>query len=597
MRRAVAWGSALALIVALIGCGFVRWPLAAAKVGDSLNAAFGPSPRLHWRAPEAAFFVALPWPSVRIVNARLDDLHGVNLLAAPAARLNLSLIDLLRGRFIPKGAVLVSPAITLDIDRPPFAGEAGGSAGPAGAAGALAPLTSLSLSNGALRLVSAGRGLDVQIDHVRGRIDGLTIGGRLSFSLSGVWRDAPFAVIGALADPEAAAKGASSPLALGLDSPLVKLAFGGAIALGDKPAADGDLTASVPSIAALAALFHAGTPAVLAADDLTVAGKVKAEPDALTLGEARLTSAGQTLEGALAIGDAGGRPAVSGTLAADTLALEPLLRPPDRLFAPSGGWSAQPFAFAPPSAFDLDLRLSAAHLDAYGLTLADAAASATVTEGELNLNLIEATAYGGRLEGEAFVVRAGRDLKMSATAELADADLGGAIAGFGRPVATGRGGGKIAVEASGASPASAIANLAGTASIGASDGSILGVNLEEALRRSRRRPIDVERDMRLGGTAFDRLDVSLALADGRARVEQGLMTSHGVTAGLNGLIDLVAERWGLRLKAVQTDAAGQESRDAAHLTLDIAGPWSAPRVRAIGAGGSTDPAGESAPSR
>ena len=103
--------------------------------------------------------------------------------------------------------------------------------------------------------------------------------------------------------------------------------------------------------------------------------------------------------------------------------------------------------------------------------------------------------------------------------------------------------------------------------------------------------------MRLGGTAFDRLDVSLALADGRARVEQGLMTSHGVTAGLNGLIDLVAERWGLRLKAVQTDAAGQESRDAAHLTLDIAGPWSAPRVRAIGAGGSTDPAGESAPSR
>ena len=51
MRRAVAWGLALALIVALTACGFMRWPLTAAKVGDSLNAAFGASPRLHWSAP------------------------------------------------------------------------------------------------------------------------------------------------------------------------------------------------------------------------------------------------------------------------------------------------------------------------------------------------------------------------------------------------------------------------------------------------------------------------------------------------------------------------------------------------------------------
>ena len=51
MRRVVAWGFALALIVAMAACGFLRWPLSAAKVGDSLNAAFGASPRLHWSAP------------------------------------------------------------------------------------------------------------------------------------------------------------------------------------------------------------------------------------------------------------------------------------------------------------------------------------------------------------------------------------------------------------------------------------------------------------------------------------------------------------------------------------------------------------------
>jgi len=169
MRRGVAWGLTLALIGAL-ACGLVRWPLSAARVGASLNAAFGASPRLHWSAPEAASFTALPWPTVRIVNARLDDLYGVNLFSAPTAHLNLSLIELLRGRIIARGASLVGPTIMVDLDRPPFAG-AGGSAGPAGVVAALAPLTSLSLSNGSLRLVSAKRGLDTTIDNVWGRVD------------------------------------------------------------------------------------------------------------------------------------------------------------------------------------------------------------------------------------------------------------------------------------------------------------------------------------------------------------------------------------------------------------------------------------------
>jgi AsmA protein len=591
MRRAVAWGLALALIVALAACGFVRWPLSAAKVGDSLNAAFGASPRLHWRAPETASFSALPWPSVRIADAQLDDAYGVNLLSAPAARLNLSLIDLLRGRLIPTGVILVSPTVTVDVDRPPFAGAAGGSSGPASAARrAFAPLASLRLSNGVLRLVSARRGVDTLIDNVQGRFDGLTIGDQLRFNLSAVWRKTPIAVAGVLDDPEAAAKGAPSQIVFGLDSPLAKFTFSGSLALGDKPSADGDLTASIPSIAALAAFLGAEPPPVLAANDIAITAKVKGAADTLTLSDATLTSAGQTLEGALAIGAAGGRLAISGTLAAETLALTPLLGPPASVFDRSGGWSPKPFAFEPLRTFDLDLRLSAAHLDVYGLPLADAAASVIVADGKLSTTLIEAGAYGGHLQGEVGAAYVGRDLEVSARGDLVGADLGAAIADFSWPVMTGSGRVQFAVEASGASPAAAVASLTGTAALEAVDGSILGVNLEEALRRSRRRPIDVERDMRLGGTGFDKVDVSLALEDGRARVKRGVMTSHGVTAELNGLIDLLAQSWSLQVNAVQTDAAGQESQDAAHLTLDIAGPWSQPTIRATGGDGSTEPA-------
>ena len=359
------------------------------------------------------------------------------------------------------------------------------------------------------------------------------------------------------------------------------------------------MNASIPSIAALTALLNAERPPVLAADDLAVAGKIKAAPDAVTLGDATLTSAEQTFEGALEIAHPGGRPTVSGTLAAEALALEPLLGPPQRLFDPSGAWSEKPFALAPPQSFDLDLRLSASRLDVYGWRLADAAAALIVKDGKLSANLMEAAAYGGRLEGEASVVCTDGDLKLSARGELAEADLGAALADFGRPAATGRGAARFSVETSGSSPAAVIAALSGAAALEATDGGIVGVNLEEALRRSQRRPIDVGRDMRLGGTAYDRLAVSLSLADGRAEVERGAMTSRGVSAGLDGLIDLVAQEWALTLSAVQTDAAGEESQNAAHLTLDIDGPWTAPTIRAIGEGDRAEPGGDppTSPSR
>ena len=585
MRRALAWGCAGVLILALaVAGGFARWPLSAARVGDSLNAAFGASPRLHWRAPQAAAFSVLPWPGVWIIDARLDDAGGVNLLTAPTARLDLSLVELARGRFIPTRAILVSPTVTLDIDRPPFAAAAAGSAAPASVAGALAPLTSLSLSNGLLRIVGARRGLDTLIANVQGRLDGLTVGNQLRFNLSAEWRNAPITIAGALSDPEAAAKGALSRFQFALDSSLAKFAFDGAIALGDKPSGEGDMTASVPSITRLAGFLESRPPLFLAADDIAVSGKLKAAPDALTLGDATMTSAEQTFEGAIEIADPGGRPTVSGTLAAETLALEPLLGPPQRLFDSPGVWSAKRFALAPPKSFDLDLRLSASHVDVYGRNLADAAASLMVTDGKLSLNLIDAAAYGGRVNGQAALACVGDDLKLSARGELTDADLGAALSDFGRSMATGRGAARFSVETFGVSPAAAIAALTGTAALQAADGGIVGVNLEEALRRSQRRPIDVARDMRLGGTAFDKLAVSLNLGNGRAQVTRGAMESRGVSAGLEGVIDLVAQEWALRVNAVQTDASGGESQNAAHLTLDIEGPWVAPTIRAIGDG-------------
>ena len=60
--------------------------------------------------------------------------------------------------------------------------------------------------------------------------------------------------------------------------------------------------------------------------------------------------------------------------------------------------------------------------------------------------------------------------------------------------------------------------------------------------------------MRLGGTAFDKLDLSLAVNNGRAEIQHGVMISHGVTAEIE---------WGHRSRrpelgfAVQCGADGR----------------------------------------
>ena len=149
MRRRTAgiWAGVVAL--ATVAAGLTPWPLSPARIAERLNAGGGASQQFIWEAPEAATFSALPWPNLRIVNARLDDPLDVNLISAPTARIDLSLLDLLAGRLSPRRAAFAAPTMTLDLDRPPFALK-GSLTNAVMLVYALRPLASLSLSDGSL---------------------------------------------------------------------------------------------------------------------------------------------------------------------------------------------------------------------------------------------------------------------------------------------------------------------------------------------------------------------------------------------------------------------------------------------------------------
>ena len=70
MRRVAAWTCVIAATAAVAACGFIRWPLSAARVGDELNAAFAAPSGLRWRQPDAVSFTVLPWPSLHVFGAR-----------------------------------------------------------------------------------------------------------------------------------------------------------------------------------------------------------------------------------------------------------------------------------------------------------------------------------------------------------------------------------------------------------------------------------------------------------------------------------------------------------------------------------------------
>ena len=551
--------------------------------------------RVRGRAPDSATFRALPWPSLRIVDARLDDMLGANLISAPEARLDLSVAELIKGRLTPIRAVLVTPIITLDLDRPPLALRNAAQAADEDASGALAQFAGISLTNGVLRIVRKSRGLDTVIENVQGRVDGFGQGGRMRFNLSAIWREAPIAISGSLDDRERAERGEPSAFEASLISPIANLSFSGALAGGGAPNLEGQVSASVPSIKVLARLVGREPPTFFAADDVMITAKFKATPGEATFAEAIVTSARQTLQGALHTAEVEGRPVVSGSLDADRLAIAPLIGPAPPLIDRDGGWSARPFAIAPPRGFDLDLRLSAGHLDVYGRELDNAAGSVILKDGVLTAGLVDAAVYGGRLRGEIRVVCEGEVLNVRAHAKLVAADFGAAFSDFGWPATTGRGTLEFALETTGRSPVAAVAELGGSASLELEQGAVLGINLEEALRRSQRRPIDVARDMRIGGTTFDTLALEVALGRGIIHVINGELGAQGVAANLQGQIDLPAQAWDLHANAMQVGAAGQELPEAAHLSFDVEGPWSAPTIRVVGDKGEAQPAGDPAP--
>jgi len=573
MRSAKTWALAGLCALLAVAAGFYPWPIGGQRATAALDSLLGPAARLHWRLPERVSFTLLPMPGLRLLDAELLDAGDRSVLAAPVVQVGLSPAGLLGGAFTPVSATLLKPTMLVDLDAIGEALSRELEAQPA--------LARIEVQGGIARIVSAERRLDASMENVDGRIEWIEVGRPLRFSISAIRRGETVAADGHVDAPLNLRSGEPSGARINITTPAADMVFDGTLNPTREAKFDGTVTADIRSPGAVAGWLGFGESPPVFAKEILLNGKAVGSRNSLALNETQLEINGQRFEGSLDISRIGPKMSASGTLAARALDMAALLGAPPTFLDAAGRWSHPPVIPEPSDRLDLDLRVSASRATWGGHTLGDAAASLQQRDGRLTLKLLDGTAYQGALSGEASVQRSTAGLETTASASLEDADLGALLSEWGASTYSGRGGMKAKLHAVGASPAELAASLSGTATLDLQEGAIAGVNFEEALRRSLRRPVDVTRDMAIGQTKFASARAELQIEDGQAKIVEAQTEGPGAIISAQGVIDIVAREWRAEIHAIQAGALGAPSADAARLTLALRGPWASPTIVAL----------------
>jgi hypothetical protein len=336
----------------------------------------------------------------------------------------------------------------------------------------------------------------------------------------------------------------------------------------------------------MAAFHHPGAPRLLSALGLTDAGQwlgdgslslqasVTAGSDQVALAGLELSAGALRSTGDLTLANpATGPPALTGTLAVDTLPLPlPYVR------------SANPLPFQVLRSANATLAIRAAHLLWGGAPQGDAAsAHVSLLNGVLRLDDVAAHLAGGALAGR-LTLDATAAPRLSASATLTNAVLDGPAFDAGLDVLAGAASGSMDVSATGYSPAALLASLQGSARASVRNGTITGLDagrllsvLSGVASPASKSAVDpavlqagVAETLRRGTTPFGQLDATGTLANGVLTLTGATVTAPAATITASGSLDLPGDALDLSL-SLQPELAG-----APAIGLRLIGPAANP---------------------
>lgn len=242
-------------------------------------------------------------------------------------------------------------------------------------------------------------------------------------------------------------------------------------------------------------------------------------------------------------------------------------------------WDTAPISFPAPPAVDLSLRLAAPALVWRNHRLNEARLALQVKEGELVVDSLSGSIYGGRLEAQGRAAPAGGVPGFAVTGTVAGADLRALLAEqAGINEISGRVDAAVQGTTSGRSQAELIGGLDGRIEVKGSDGQVTGFDLPAMSNGLKRlnRPTDLFEVVRLGlgggRTPFSRLDGTFRVARGIARTDDLKLVAAAGQARTVGTINLPA--WTLDLT---NELRLSEHADLPPLVFKLNGGIDAPR--------------------
>ena len=522
-----------------------------------------------------------PTGSVSFSHVTLGD-DAKPALAADRLTARLRFFPLFAGRIEIADVSLLRPRINVSFDRD---GHSNWAALVDTLARALGPkanrpvnagsFTEIRINEGTIALDDATRGVTETFKDVELALAWPSIS--KSFAATGrfVWHDEPIDGSITLTDFAAALAGDRSGLKLRLAGAPVKLAFEGNWSTRPTLKIEGTLAADAPSLRDT--LHWAGLKPLSGTGfgRFALKAKTNVSSGTIALSTVNVELDGNVAEGVLTYAT-DGRQTLQGTLAADELNLTPYISTIRLLTNNERDWNRGPLAIEGLTGFDLDLRLSAARITVARAKLGRTAIAANLRGGRLNVTIGESQAFGGVLKGSLALAASDAGAEFKSQLQFADVDLEkclGEMFQFRR--IEGRGDIAVVIDANGNSVLGMTRTLNGTANLIGRQGSLVGLNVEQLLRRLERRPLSGTGDFRNGRTPFEKLTADLKITDGIATVETVNLEGSKVRLGIAGSASIPGRDFDLRGIAALAPTA-TDAPPAFELPFVVQGPWDDP---------------------
>ena len=583
-ERALRIG-ALGLLALGLGAAIAPWTVSRGALREEIAAQLRSSSGLYVFASGPSTFSLLPHPSISLDRVMFVDPRGALVIEAERLAGQIRWLPLLAGRLELDRAEIVSPRLTVDIDGHPMT-AAGAAARAAGAKPATpeaikadaARLGTISFVDGTAVLRRRGQTVD-EIDHIDATLDWRTISAPAALDGEATWRGQRGAISLWIARPSDLLRGDGTPMTLQISAPALKLSATGSAISGPRPQFDGRIVASCPSMRDLVGLLGGGVPLPATLGAASLDARTDASPTAVNFSALRLSLDGADYEGALAWRMDDTRPQLSGTLATKSIDLREALRYMPALVDEDGHFSREPILWRERDAFDLDLRLSAVRATWDRMQAHDVAGAILLKDGRLEASLADASLYKGDLKARVVLGAddKGTDFKANIQARGIDWSALGWDR-FGDSHLSGAANAHLTVEGSGASFDQIARALSGHGDIDLSNGDILGLDVERALRRIDKKPLASAIDIRNGRTTFDHARVSATIVEGVATIEDAAVEGESFAINLSGAAQIAERQMNLRALVSPTNDSGQSRTGALGFSFDIVGAWDHPDI-------------------